>query len=143
VKKFHVAFDFLLLKHTLFCYFALSWRWTFSKYHTFISFNGTNKSLKKKWFSLMRRMSHETFNHNLTQYVILINFFPYGEADLLVILTFHMSIWRWISSFVKILKKIDKNRDCCTKMTNSHNKFRIPILMLKIVTFESHNSENT
>jgi len=24
-----------------------------------------------------------------------------------------------------------------------HNKFRVPVLMLKIVTFESHNSEST
>jgi len=28
-------------------------------------------------------------------------------------------------------------------MTNSHNKFRIPVLMPKTATLESHNSEST
>jgi len=33
-----------------------------------------------------------------------------------------------------VFKKI--YRGCCTKMINSHNKFRVPVLMLKTVTFE-------
>jgi len=38
--------------------------------------------------------------------------------------------------------RILKNNRSCAKVTNLHNKFRVPVLMLKTVTFESHNSKS-